>query len=180
MRKNMTLLSIWALLALFSLPVFGQEKHKAIWNTDLPKRPDMNQGGPMLKYVQWAGNSGMLFGGQGVSVYQDWLIGGAGFGGNINNLTVGYGGFIFGKNFQPEQIINYSVYALLGGGGITSNTVHTGFYIIEPAADLNINFFPNIKGTIGASYQFSSAINQAGLDNLNSLAWHLAVKFEQY
>ncbi len=136
-------------------------------------------GGPVLKLTRMKGETNFLFGGRGAwLVNHRYYLGGAGYGSTRkigdSDLRLGYGGMWAGMKFKPSRLVHYSVDILLGAGGL--NTTHhphnTGsdsdtdaVFILEPAANLNINIATPLEFVLGVSYRLVSASNQATLSD---------------
>jgi hypothetical protein len=125
------------------------------------------------------------FGGRGAWIIGHWFaigIGGTGFINDITynaaedlytNLTGGYGGLVMEPILLPWFPVHVSLPVLIGAGGIANVTsVGTGnnyeppayvddaasFFIIEPGAELELNFIKHFRLSLGVSYRFTDEI----------------------
>jgi hypothetical protein len=124
-------------------------------------------------------------GGRGAWIIGHWFaigIGGTGFINDINyntaedqytNLTGGYGGLLLEPIIIPTFPVHISLPVLAGAGGIAYVTSHgiaevyepptyvedaTSFFIVEPGAELELNFLKHIRIALGITYRFTSEI----------------------
>ena len=117
-------------------------------------------GGPVVKFTQIDGEFGLFIGGRGGWIMNHTFVLGIGgyglvnqvdanfiFEGELIPLMVGYGGFEMEYIFSSNSLVHFSIYLLLGGGGLTykefndwrSPQVTDNFWIAEPAANIELN-----------------------------------------
>ena len=158
-------------------------------------------GGPVVKYVQIKGEPGVLVGGRGGWIINHiFVLGGGGYG--LANdilaytppvpavlgvdpysryINFGYGGLEMEYIIQSDRILHFTVYTLIGAGGISYrdeywnglNSIDDGnydspsdaFFILEPAVNIEINVISFMRVCGGISYRFISGVN---LDNLRN------------
>lgn len=106
----------------------------------------------------------MMGGGGGMLLGHSLILGGAGYGmtsvstvshisgttTNTGNLTFGYGGFMLGYIFFPESVAHFTVYGMIGGGGVAITPSMTNGIVIDPNAVQTL--FPCGAASIGASF----------------------------
>jgi hypothetical protein len=172
------------MVALLSSIALGEKAHDSFFGKRLSKPVELAYGGPRLKMIQIKDDSGIVYGGGGAHVYKNkkYLIGGEGYGGQIGNYNVLFGGMMVGRIFNPEKRINYTIKTRLGGGLIAGNSENSFYLNIEPQVDLNLNIHSNIKGFlgIGLPYSFNLDMDNLNKDELNHLSFIVGLKFEEY
>jgi len=124
-------------------------------------------------------------GGRSVWIIGHWFacgIAGTGFINDMNyissedqymKLTGGYGGLLLEPIILPSFPIHISLPVVVGGGGIAYVTSHgisdvyepptyiddaTSFIIVEPGAEIELNFLKHVRIAIGITYRFTSEI----------------------
>ena len=162
-----------------------------------------------LKVSQWNDQTTLLVGGHGGIILNDkFTIGLGGYGittrskfTGINNqpnlyLCGGYGGFVLGFSVSAREIFHLNFPILFGGGGLDvvedrdnvftngfdNITETTGFFIMEPGLEFEINIARFFRFAIGGTYRF---IEGANLDNvadskLDDWSTHVSFKFGKF
>jgi hypothetical protein len=150
------------------------------------------------------------FGARGAWIIGHWFavgIAGTGFINDINynnaldqytNLTGGYGGLLLEPIILPMFPIHITFPVLVGAGGIAYVTRSdvgdfyeppnyvddaTSFFIVEPGAEIELNFFRHIRVGLGASYRFTDEIFLQEVITafpLNGLTWTASLKFGKF
>jgi hypothetical protein len=148
-------------------------------------------GGPVVKYTQIDGEPGVLVGGRGGWIINHtFVIGGGGYG-LVNDITAenvvfgkqpyinfGYGGLELEYIIHSDELTHFSVYSLIGGGGVTYRSSlwddsedwedrfgSDAFFVFEPAANVEVNIISFFRINVGASYRFISGLNFDDLKN---------------
>jgi hypothetical protein len=191
-----------ALVILFSSLIFSQEK-------TLVGNGEINHGGfgaPVVKYTQIYGEPAVLVGGRGGWIIDhSFVIGGGGYGlaNEINSdfnplqfptyIHFGYGGLELEYIIASDQIFHFTFYSLIGGGGI--NLTHDfdedwddddygtdGFFIFEPAANIELNITSFFRINAGTSYRVISGINHFDFSNsdFDGFSAVFALKFGKF
>jgi hypothetical protein len=148
-------------------------------------------GGPMVKFTQVKNEFGVLVGGRGGWIINhSFVIGGGGYGlvNNIeaNNLyfgtkpfiNLGYGGVELEYIIQSDRLIHFSVYTLVGAGGVSYrnslwdddyrndlNVTSDAFFVLEPTANVELNIISFFRINAGVSYRFISGVELDDLRN---------------
>ena len=162
-----------------------------------------------LKVSQWNEESTLLVGGHGGVIINDKLIIGLGGYGittrskftGLNGqedlyLCGGYGGLLLGYSILSREIFHVNFPILFGGGGLDvledrdniitngfDNIIETtGFFIVEPGVELEINIARFFRFAIGGTYRFIEGVD---LDNvstsqLNDWSTHVSFKFGKF
>lgn len=162
-----------------------------------------------LKVSQWNEQTALLVGGHGgIILNNQFIIALGGYGITTRSkftdpndqenmyLGGGYGGLILGYSIFAKEVFHVNFPILFGGGGIDvledednvftngfDNIVETsGFFIVEPGMELEINIARFFRFAIGGSYRF---IEGANLDNvanskLNDWSTHVSFKFGKF
>ncbi len=171
-------------------------------------------GGPVVKFSQVNGINSVLAGGRGGWIINHSLIiGGGGYGlvNNIKapgvyvdgvqaNLVFGYGGLELEYISRPNRLVHYSMYMLIGGGGI-SNTIfdevgedyenhhhynhdieNDEIWVIEPALNVTLNVTSFFRISAGAGYRYVTGANLTGTSNsdLSNTAFNLTFRFGKF
>lgn len=102
----------------------------------------------------------------------------------------GYGGFIIEYTHNPRKLVHFSLSSLIGGGELMTRNQqytelddhHDPYFVLEPAAnvELNITDFFRISG--GISYRYTRGINSAGFndDDFSGINGNLSFKFGKF
>jgi len=163
-------------------------------------------GGPVFKYTQIKGEPAVLIGGRGGWIINHtFVIGGGGYGlvnqieadYLINNkhpfINFGYGGLELEYIIQSDQVVHFSVYTLIGAGGITYkedlwhdwddwSSASDEFFVFEPAINVEINIISFFRINAGVNYRFISGVYYSDLQNsdLAGFSGTLTLKFGSF
>lgn len=163
-------------------------------------------GGPVIKYTQIKNEPAVLVGGRGGWIINHtFVIGGGGYGlanqieaEYINNyiqpyINFGYGGFEMEYIIQSDQLLHFSVYTLIGAGGVNyrdnSNDFWEDwdyksdeFFVLEPALNVEVNITSFFRVNAGASYRYISGVNYDNLKNedFSGFSGVLTLKFGSF
>lgn len=185
---------------LLSISVYAQEE-------TLLGNGEISNGGfgaPVVKYTQIKGEPALLIGGRGGWIINHtFVLGGGGYGlvtdvesgtppvGFIlpvpyypyigTYINLGYGGLELEYIFQSNQLLHFSVYALIGGGAVSFrgqelNDVlrlseydydypDDAFFVFEPAVNAELNVTSFMRIAAGFSYRFISGVRMDNLKN---------------
>jgi hypothetical protein len=169
-------LAVVLLLCFLSLPLLAQEE--TLIGEDIESG---GFGGPVVKIGNINGESGIFVGGRGGWIINHtFVLGGGGYG-LTNNvkakvlgpygeryLNFGYGGVELEYIAQSDRLMHFSVMTLIGGGGIGwrdesirsgSNSDTDEFFIVEPAAQVNLNVTKYFRLSAGVSYRYVTGVN---------------------
>ncbi|HPG37824.1 MAG TPA: hypothetical protein PLP19_07540 [bacterium] len=168
-------------------------------------------GGPVVKVSQVNNETAVLMGGRGGWIINHSLIlGGGGYGlvneieapgvfinGRQANLQFGYGGFEIEYVAHPMELLNYSVYLLIGGGSV-ENTIwdndydddeyddydshQDNIYVVEPAVNVTLNVTSFFRVSGGVSYRYVTGVDIAGTSNeeLTQPSYNLTFRFGKF
>ncbi|MDT8323274.1 MAG: hypothetical protein RRA94_04105 [Bacteroidota bacterium] len=112
-------------------------------------------------------------------------------------VNFGYGGFMMEYTVAPSELLHFTVQALIGGGGVqyredwfehdddwhNDSRRHGGtdaLFVLEPAAQVEVNITPWFRASAGASYRHVSGIDELqGIENddLKGVTGNLTFKF---
>lgn len=162
-------------------------------------------GGPVVKFTQIKNESAVLVGGRGGWIINHtFIIGGGGYGlatqiktddifYNEAFLNFGYGGLELEYIIQSDNVVHFSVYTLIGAGGITYNNNYMEdwsswdfgndeFFVFEPAVNVEVNITSFFRINAGANYRYISGVNYDNLNNsdLAGFAGVLTFKFGSF
>ena len=162
-----------------------------------------------LKVSQWNKQTALLVGGHGgVILNNQFTLGLGGYGittrskfkslDNQENLYLGggYGGLLIGYSIFAREIFHVHFPILFGGGGIDvlededsifSNgfdniAESTGFFILEPGVEIEINVAGFFRLAIGGTYRFieGSDLNDISQSDLEDWSTHISFKFGKF
>jgi hypothetical protein len=163
-------------------------------------------GGPVFKYTQIKGEPAVLIGGRGGWIINHtFVIGGGGYG-LVNQIEAdymindkhpfinfGYGGLELEYIIQSDQVVHFSVYTLIGAGGITYkediwndwddwSSASDEFFVFEPAINVEINITSFFRLNAGVTYRFISGVYYSDLQNsdLAGFSGALTLKFGSF
>lgn len=143
-------------------------------------------GGPVVKFTQINGEFGVLLGARGGWIMNHTFIIGAGgyglvsefdtksvFKGELLQLMMGYGGLELEYVNSSNRLVHFSVYLLLGAGGLTykelndwiSPKVTDEFWIAEPAINVELNISSFFRISTGVGYRFVTGVDLGNFKN---------------
>ena len=142
-------------------------------------------GGPVLKVGQVKGETALLVGGRGGWIINHtFVLGGGGYGlvndikmkdvgGTSYYLAYGYGGLELEYISDSDELIHYTIHALIGGGSLNlrtksfdmGNSDTDTFFILEPGANVDLNITSFFRLGIGVSYRYVSGVSFESLTN---------------
>lgn len=198
--KTLSKLSIITLL--LSIQIFAQEQ-TLVGNGEITNG---GFGGPVIKYTQIKNEPAVLIGGRGGWIINHtFVIGGGGYGlaNQIEGdnfidfskpyINFGYGGLELEYIIQSDQIVHFSVYTLIGAGGVNyRDNMHSSwdnwdynsdeFFVLEPALNVEVNITSFFRINAGANYRYISGVNYDNLKNedLAGFSGVLTLKFGNF
>ena len=220
-EENMNYYKVLLLIALIFAPAYSQETNT---QADEPKTlfggKPLKSGGygcPELKLTPINGNLGLMVGGRGGWIINStFSIGGGGYGLVTNHkidnyfknttndtnvyLRVGYGGLYLSYINNSNEIIHFTVNALIGAGGAVytpsyssmvqhdsfgfnnSPYENSAFFVFEPGVGIEVNLLKFFRIELGASYRYISGLEltRTTSANLSGLSGNLAFKFGSF
>lgn len=160
-------------------------------------------GAVSMKFSQLNNEFAFFMGGRGGWIINHSFIIGAGGYGLVNkidsglpfddiipNMIMGYGGLELEYIVNPNELLHYSFYLLIGGGGI--NYRHDRYFwfeydwesfaCIEPAVNIELNITSFFRLHFGAGYRAAFGIDNPRLSNdeLSGPAATLSLKFGKF
>ena len=118
------------------------------------------------------------------------------------DLSMGYGGVYFEYVMSPKKAFHLSFPLLIGAGGSRINTKtlfdanvidpedwtqyehveSTGFFVLEPGVNIELNMTKFFRLDLGASYRYISGTNLHRLSNsdLSDFSFNLGLKFGKF
>lgn len=155
-------------------------------------------GAPKLQLSMIDGNPAAYAGGQLgvmadqrliVAVDADWLITSHRFYDEDDSyrLSMGHGGIMMRFNFNPDDLVNYSANFTVGGGQATASPdegsdLNSGFFLLNPNAEVNLNFTTNFRTSLGFGYRFITGTDLPAIESsdLSAPVVSLTLKFGGY
>lgn len=163
-------------------------------------------GGPVIKYTQIKNQPSVLIGGRGGWIINHtFIIGGGGYG--LANqieadnfigyskpfINFGYGGFELEYIIQSDQLLHFSIYTLIGAGGVNYrdyshgswndwDSINDEFFVLEPALNVEVNITSFFRINAGASYRYISGVSYDNLKNedFSGFSGVLTLKFGSF
>jgi len=170
------------LLCFFTLPLLAQEETLIDGEIE-----NGGFGGPVVKFGSINGEAGIFVGGRGGWIINHtFIVGGGGYGlandvkANVTGpygqryLNFGYGGVELEYIAQSDRLIHFSVMTLIGGGAVgwRDDSVRSGmdagndtFFVVEPAAQVNLNVTKYFRMSAGVSYRYISGVSSSAATN---------------
>ena len=99
------------------------------------------------------------------------------------DLTMRYGGVEFEYVFDPEEIVHFSVYTLLGMGNVEFDYANVdgddNFFVVEPAVNVLLNVTEFFRVGLGVGYRLATGVDLEGLEDadLSGIVATLTFKF---
>ncbi len=135
-------------------------------------------GGPVVKFSEVANEFAVFAGGRGGWIINHTLvIGGGGYGlaNDINldgipfsgrDVDFGYGGLEVEYINRSDELFHFTIYLLVGGGGLTTNlTDGEAVFVLEPAANVELNITRYFRLNLGAGYRFVTGVDAPELED---------------
>ena len=179
-------LLLFAALLAWASPVFAQEKTLV--------SEDFHSGGfgaPVVKFSEVADEFAVFAGGRGGWIVNHTFVIGAGGYGLANDIRFsdsvigrdiefGYGGLELEYINSSNKLVHFTVYLLIGGGGLSGTVVEEeSVFVLEPAlnGELNITSFFRLNGGVG--YRWVSAVDNPGFEDsdFSAVYGQLTAKF---
>lgn len=148
-------------------------------------------GGPVVKFSEVLSEFAVFAGGRGGWIINHTFVIGAGGYGLANDIRLGdsivgrdvefgYGGLEFEYINSSNSLVHFSVYMLIGAGGLSGTVVEEeSVFVLEPAlnAELNITKFFRLNGGVG--YRWVSAVDNPGFadSDFTAVCGQLTAKF---
>ncbi len=134
-------------------------------------------GGPVVKFSEVANEFAVFAGGRGGWIINHTLVIGAGGYGLANDISLdglpftgrdvefGYGGLEVEYISRSDALYHFTLYLLVGGGGLTTNvTDGEAVFVLEPAANLELNVTTYFRLNVGASYRLVAGVDAPDID----------------
>ena len=168
-------------------------------------------GGPVVRFTSVNDNFAVLVGGRGGWIINHtFSIGLAGYGlaNDIRAYTVGpygeeyvelgYGGLDLEFIANSDDLIHFSIHALLGGGSAgfryswdqndwdnqnrEMHREHDAFFVIEPGANIDLNITEWFRMSAGASIRYVTGLNSRATSesDINGLSAGLTFRFGKF
>lgn len=117
-------------------------------------------------------NQKLFFGGMGqnVNLKKDVQIGNQIF--SKQNIDMGFGGFMFGYNINPDKMVHLGISTIIGGGSLNFDSnepnlrdLDSGFFLLQPQINLGINIMPWMKFQLSGTYRITSDVDLGTLQS---------------
>lgn len=163
-------------------------------------------GGPVVKFTQIDDQFGVLVGGRGGWIIDHAIVLGFGgyglsnevrgentFAGFDQNLNFGYGGFEMEYIINSDELMHFTFYTLIGAGGVNYrldaditdinwDPAVDSFFILEPAANIELNLTSFFRLNFGIGYRIVSGVEEYNLNDeaLSGVSGVLNFKFGSF
>ncbi len=147
-------------------------------------------GAPVVKFSQLDSEFALFVGGRGGWIINHTFVLGAGGYGLVNDidtngdgvrdLELGYGGFELEYINSSEDLIHFTAYLLIGGGGLSGVAVNEeAVFVLEPALNGELNVTDYFRFHAGAGYRWVSGVDNPGIEgsDLSSFYAQVTLKF---
>lgn len=177
-------------LVLFSFAPLTAQEQTLLGDTEIEHG---GYGAMVIKAATINNEPAILIGGRGGWIINHTFsigIGGYGLANNIEANTVGpfgqkylqmgYGGLDLEFIANSDDLLHFSVHALIGGGSagfrnswdddnwdndFDMDHHHDPFFVIEPGVNVDLNITPWFRTSVGASYRYVSGLSSAAATN---------------
>jgi hypothetical protein len=147
-------------------------------------------GAPVFKLSDIEGQTALFVGGRGGWIINHTFVLGAGGYGLSNDIDLGlsgtrdielgYGGLEFEYINSSDNLIHFTVYLLVGGGGVSGPAVEDeSVFVFEPAVNGEVNFTTYLRVNAGAGYRWVTGVDSPGTD-LNAFYGQITFKFGSF
>jgi hypothetical protein len=159
-------------------------------------------GGPIFEVTSMNDQTGMMFGGGGGVIVNDFFIGGFGQGGSfgdyaINNrlypISMGFGGLWLGYVKPTWKAVHLYMSLKIAGGGVSiaedddfeDSIYDEAVFVAQPEVGLEVNFLKWFRVAVACNYRIVSGVqsnNLAGLSNsdFNAMGGTLTLRFGHF
>lgn len=134
-------------------------------------------GGPVVKFSQVADEFAVFAGGRGGWIINHTFVLGAGGYGLANDIRFsdltygrdiefGYGGLELEYINRSDNLIHFTVYLLIGGGGLSGTILEDeSVFVAEPALNGELNITSFFRLNAGVGYRWVAAVDNPGFDD---------------
>ena len=134
-------------------------------------------GGPVVKFSQVADEFAVFAGGRGGWIINHTFVIGAGGYGLANDIRFsdltygrdiefGYGGLELEYINRSDNLIHFTVYLLIGGGGLSGTILEEeSVFVAEPALNGELNITSFFRLNAGVGYRWVAAVDNPGFDD---------------
>jgi hypothetical protein len=149
-------------------------------------------GAPVVMVSQVVDNFAVFVGGRGGWIINHTFVLGAGGYGLANDvdssisgrgLEFGYGGLELEYINSSNKLIHFTVYALIGAGGLGGTAVaEESVFVLQPALNGELNITRYFRVNMGAGYRWVAGVDQVGLSDSDLSAFYgqIALKFGSF
>ena len=177
-------LLIAALLAVSS-PALAQEESTLVSG-------EFHSGGfgaPVVKFSSAVDKFAVFVGGRGGWIINHtFVLGGGGYGLandirltdiGTRDLEFGYGGLELEYINSSDNVFHFTVYTLIGGGGITTDFGDDAVFVLEPAVNGELNITTYFRINAGVGYRWVSGVDTPGLStsDMSAFVGQMSLKF---
>jgi hypothetical protein len=179
---------LWVLAALFaaSMPALAQQEEETLVAGDFHSG---GFGAAVVKFGEVADDFAVFAGGRGGWIINHtFVLGGGGYGlandvdldgDGVRDIEFGYGGLELEYINSSDNLLHFTIYMLIGGGGISTNIGEDGVFVLEPTLNGELNVTTYFRINAGVGYRWVSGVDTPGLSssNMSSLMGMVALKF---
>jgi hypothetical protein len=136
-------------------------------------------GGPVVKFSEVDGDFAVFVGARGGWIINHTLVLGVGGYGLVNDIEIepglpepwyiefGYGGVELEYINSSNSLIHFTIYLLIGGGGLSTSLPgdEEAVFVMEPAANIELNVTSYFRLCVGGAYRYVTAIRMPIFDD---------------
>ena len=145
-------------------------------------------GAPVVIFSQVADKFALFVGGRGGWIINHTFVLGAGgygmatdIGTDITGrvLDFGYGGLELEYINSSNKLIHFTVYLLVGGGGLSGSSVaEESVFVLQPAANGELNITRYFRFNFGVGYRWVAGVDSPGWSDSDFSAFYGQVAFK--
>jgi len=143
-------------------------------------------GAPVVKFSQIDGEFALFVGARGGWIIDHtFVLGGGGYGlsndidrndDGVRDFEFGYGGLELEYINSSDDLIHFTAYLLVGGGGLSGTAViEEAVFVLEPALNGELNVTDYFRFHAGAGFRWVSGVDSPGLDGSDLSSFHAQV-----
>ena len=143
-------------------------------------------GAAVVKFSQVDGEFALFVGGRGGWIINHtFVVGGGGYGltndidtndDGVRDLELGYGGLELEYVNSSDELIHFTAYLLIGGGGLSGTAVNEeAVFVLEPALNGELNVTDYFRFHAGAGFRWVSGVDSPGVDGSDLSAFYAQV-----
>jgi hypothetical protein len=146
-------------------------------------------GAPVVKFSSFADEFAVFAGGRGGWIINHTVVlGGGGYGlanaidsdgSGVRDIEFGYGGLEIEYINRSEKLVHFTIYVLIGGGGLSGTAVsEESVFVLVPAANVELNLTTYFRVVLGAGYRWVTGVESPGFSSGDFSAFEGVLTFK--